>query len=211
MAQQDPPVPVGQLNVNAAMVRDGVAPVLSWEIEYPSTVEEVIDIDPEDEQLTAKTRLRVQVSVVGVGLTDQYGKEYPAKSYINFSSVGWKHIFTGKGSQVDPFNHYIDRVVDEGEVIRFAAKVDENGYDYFYNESSNIRVLKNGDNPPGVSAGYTSQSSIADYLEPYIQNGKLSLGPMDLIYAAELTHTDTSHTGYDMQDAVILVRFTRVE
>jgi len=210
-AQQDPPIPVGSLSVNIGMVRDGVAPLLSWNIEYPSTVEDVIDIDPDDEEITTKTRLRVQVCVVGVGLTDQSGREYSAKSYLHFSSFGWNHIFTGKGSQVNPFTYYIDRVVEQGEVIRFAAKVDLSGYNYFYNESSNITVLKNGDYPPGMSAGYNSQTSIADYLEPYIQNGKIAIGPMDVIYASELTHTNPSHSGYDMQDTVVLVRFTRVE
>lgn len=210
-AQQDPPVPVGTLDVNIAMVRQGVAPRLTWDIEFPSTVEDVIDIDDDDEEITAKTRLRVQVSVIGIGITDQRGREYPSKSYLHFSSAGWKHIFTGRGSQVNPFTYYIDRIVEQGEVIRFAAKLDMSGYPYYYNESANVKVLKNGDLPPGNAAGYSHQTSVADYLGPYVQDGRLSLGPLDIIYAAELTHSDQSHYGFDLQDTIVLVRFTPVE
>ena len=198
-SEQDPPIPVGTLSVNLGMVRQGVKPDLGWNIEYPATIPDIIIIDPEEEEITTKTRLRVQVSVIGVGITDQSGREYPSKSWLHFSSVGWQHIFTGKGSQVNPFSYYIDRIVEQGEVIRFASKLDMNGYNYYYNESSNVKVLLNGDLPPGNAAGYSHQTSVADYLGPYVQDGKLALGPMDIIYAAELTHSNQSHWSYMFQ------------
>ena len=39
------------------------------------------------------------------------------------------------------------------------------------------------------------------------KNGKLALGPLDVIYAAELTHSNSNHYGFDLQDTIILVRF----
>lgn len=209
-SQTDPAVPVGTLNVNMGMVRQGVAPNLDWNIEYPSTVTEVITIDPPTEEIITKTRLRVQVYVIGVGITDQYGRQYPAKSYLHYSSYGWKHIFTGRGYQVDPTRFYDDRIVNAGEKIRFAAKLDMSGYSYYYNDSINVRVLKNGDLPPNNAAGYSHQTSAAEYLRPYIRNGRLALGPLDIIYAAELTHSNPNHYGFDLQDTIILVRFTKV-
>lgn len=206
----DPAIPVGTLNVNIAMVRQGVAPNLDWAIEYPNEIDDVIEIDEEEEEITTKTKLRVQVSVIGVGITDQSGREYPAKSYLHYSSYGWKHIFTGKGSQVNPTRYYDDRIVNPGEKIRFAAKLDMNGYNYYYNESRNVKVLKNGDLPPGNAAGYSHQTSAAEFLRPYIKNGVLALGPLDIIYAAELTHSNPGHYGFDLQDTIILVRFTKV-
>jgi len=205
----DPAIPVGTLNVNMGMVRQGVAPTLGWSIEYPNEIDDIIDIDPNDE-IETKTRLRVQVSVIGVGITDQYGREYPARSYIHYSSQGWKHVFTGTGSQVDPTHFYDDRIVEAGETLRFAAKLYMGGYNYFYNESNNVKVLKNGDLPPNNAAGYSHQTSAAEFLRPYVKNGKLALGPLDVIYAAELTHSNSNHYGFDLQDTIILVRFTKV-
>lgn len=210
-SQQDPAIPVGNIQVNQNMVRQGVSPILTWGIEYPTKVTDVITIDPVNEVIVTKTKLRVQVSVIGVGITDQYGREYPATSYIKFSSSGWKHIFSGRGYQVNPSQVLIDRVVEQGEKFEFAAKLDLSGYSYYYNNSANVRVLKNGDSPPTNAAGYTHQSSLEEFLRPYVKDGKLALGPLDIIYAAELTHSNQSHSGFDLQDTVVLVRFTKVE
>lgn len=206
----DPAIPVGTLNVNQSMVRQGVAPNLNWVIEYPNEIDDIIEVDEPDEEIVTKKKLRVQVYVIGVGITDQYGREYSATSYLHYSSYGWKHIFSGKGSQVDPTRIYDDRILNAGETIRFAAKFDAGSLGYLYNDSRNVKVLKNGDLPPGNAAGYTHQASAAEYLRPYIKNGLLALGPLDIIYAAELTHTDPNHYGFDLQDTIILVRFTKV-
>lgn len=208
---EDPAVPVGTLNVNQLTVREGVSPKLTWNISYPSAVSTVVDIDDSTEEIVTKTKLRVQTYVIGVGITDGSGREYPARSYIHFSSTGWKHLFTGVGSAVQPDYLYDDRIVNVGEKIRFAAKLDLDGYGYHYNDSNNIRVLVHGDRPPSNSAGYDHQTSAEEYLRPYIKDGRLVLGPLDIIYAAELTHTDTSHYGFDLQDTIVLVRFTKVE
>jgi hypothetical protein len=207
---EDPAVPVGSLNVNQSTVREGVSPQLTWDIEFPASVIEVIEIEEPTKEIVTKTRLRVQVCVIGVGITDGSSREYPAKSYLHYSSSGWKHIFTGTGSEVNPAIFCDDRIVEAGEIIRFAAKLNMSGYNYYYNDSQNVKVLMNGDLPPGNAAGYEHQTSASEYLRPYIEDGKLALGPLDIIYAAELTHSDPSHYGYDLQDTIILVRFTKV-
>ena len=202
-------IPTGTLNVNRDMVRQGVTPELSWNIQYPSGLTEVITIDPVTEVITTKTCVRVQVCVIGVGITDQYGRQYPAESHLNFSSSGWQQIFTGRGRDVDPSRYYIDRIVSSGETLSFKAKMDYGSAPFYYNDTINVKVLKNGDNPPSVAAGYDHQTSAEEYLRPYLKDGKLSLGPMDIIYAAELTHSDPAHSGFDLQDTIVLVRFTK--
>lgn len=207
-SQQEPAIPVGTLNVNSHMVRQGIPPMLSWNIQYPMVVEDVVDIDADDE-ITTKARLRVQVSVIGVGITDRYGREYRSKSYIHYSSSGWKHVFSGTGSEVNPTQIVDDRIVPPGETLRFAAKLDMDGRSYFYNDSSNIRVLKNGDLPPTNTVAYGDHQTTAEaYLRPYISDGRLALGPLDVIYAAEVTHTNETSSGFDLQDTIVLVRFT---
>ncbi|MFK7910272.1 MAG: hypothetical protein AB8F34_06675 [Akkermansiaceae bacterium] len=202
-------VPTGQLDVNIAMVRQGIAPSLTWKIDYPTEIVDIVDIPPTDE-IIPKTKLRVKISMVGVGLTDQRGVKYAAENFIKFGSSNWQTLFTGNGSEVRPNNVLVDRTVQQGETIRFAARVKLDGYSYYYNQDKNITVLRNGDTPPNVAAGYDDQSPVASYLRPYVKNGKIALGPMDMIYVSELTHTDPRHSGYDMQDSIVLVQFEKI-
>ncbi|MBK1830366.1 hypothetical protein JIN77_06495 [Verrucomicrobiaceae bacterium R5-34] len=210
-SDQAPAIPTGSLDVSELMVRQGVAPTFSWNIEYPAQVTDVVDIN-EDDEIIPKTKLRVRVSMIGVGLTDQYGTQYPAKVYMKLGNKSWDNIFSGTSSQVKPDVDLIDTVVKAGTTFEFAAKLNWTGYDYYYNDSSNITVLKNGDTPPSVAAGYSDQTSVAEYLRPYIQDGKIALGPMDVIYVSELTHSQyqKNESGYDMQDVITLVRFEKV-
>lgn len=208
-ANKPEPVPTGELNVNLTMVRQGVAPALNWKISYPTKVTDVVDIPPTDE-IIPKTKLRVKVSMVGVGLTDQRGTQYPAKNNIKFGNSGWQHLFTGRGRDVRPNRILVNRIVQRGEALRFAARVNVRGYGYYYNQNSNITVLKNGDTPPNVAAGYNHQTPVASYLRPYVKKGKIAIGPMDVLYVSELTHTNPRQSGYDMQDSIVLVQFEKV-
>lgn len=52
--------------------------------------------------------------------------------------------------------------------------------------------------------------TLEDFIRPYLDgNGRVEIGPMDVIVFMELTHTDSqmSDPGYDMQDLVLLVTF----
>jgi len=202
----------GTLSVDKNMVRQGGIPKLEWNISHPTTqIEDIITIDEEDDEITAKTKLRVQVFVIGVGITDG-SNEYKSTSWLNFSTVGWKHVFEGKGSQVNTSQIYIDRIVESGEKIKFAGRYYWNDWQpYYYSDGGNVKALVNGDTPPTTGVSYDDQSSLNDYLKPYVQDGKLKLGNFDVIYAAELTHTDQSQSGFDMQDTIILLRFSEVE
>ncbi|NWK54425.1 hypothetical protein HW115_02300 [Verrucomicrobiaceae bacterium N1E253] len=202
--------PTGQLTVDKSMVRKGGIPTLTWNIFHPiKQIEEVVDIDDNDE-ITAKKRLRVQVSVIGIGITDGRN-EYKSTSWLHFSSSGWKHVFEGYGSQVNTSQINIDRILEPGEKIKFAARYYWNSWQpYYYSNGDNVKALINGDQPPSKAGGY-DQSSLNDYLRPYVKDGKLNLGELDIIYAAELTHTDQRASGFDMQDTIILLRFSEVE
>lgn len=201
----EPSVPVGELNINTELIRKGGVPDLSWQIMTPQKVTDLIEIDPVTDVIAPKQQLRVKVSVVGVGIADQYGREYPAWSSIKFGSSSWCHIFDGTGSQVDPSEICVEKIVEPGEEIRFAAKYSK----WQYNDDPTVKVLKNGDTPPTLEGGL-GQDSVEDYLKPYIKDGKIALGPFDVIYVAELTHTNPANSGYDMQDTIVLVRFEAV-
>ena len=208
-ASADTLKPTGTLTVSETYVEEGTAPTVSWDIKYPAVIDELVDIDPEG-KVDPKVKLRVKVKMVGVGITDQRGTEYDAKVFMKFGSNGFQHLFTGSGPEVDPTQVLVNRVIQPGQTIRYAARVNLSGYNYYYNEDANITVLKNGDTPPSVAGGH-DQASVADYLRPYLQDGKISIGEKDLIYVSELTHSNPEDTGYDQQDAITLINFEEVE
>ncbi|NNM29293.1 MAG: hypothetical protein HKO57_07225, partial [Akkermansiaceae bacterium] len=52
----DPFTPVGWLTVNRVHVRTGVKPELTWSIQYPKTVHDIVDIDPETDKIVPKQK-----------------------------------------------------------------------------------------------------------------------------------------------------------
>ncbi|MEZ5434456.1 MAG: hypothetical protein R3F31_25480 [Verrucomicrobiales bacterium] len=63
------------------------------------------------------------------------------------------------------------------------------------------------DTPPTTTPLY-QQPTLESFLRPYLDdNGNIKIGPMDVIYLMELTHTDRNNGGFDLQDLVILVTF----
>lgn len=208
-----PALPQGSLTVNTELIRAGVPPKIDWAITHPQEVTDVVEID-EQSVVTPTTRVRVKITMIGVGISDQRGNLYPATTYTKFGS-SWRHVFTGDGAEVRPNTVLVDQIVAAGTEIKFAARWQNPNSgttsQWFYNDSVNVEVFKNGDTPPTYAAGYSHQTSAQDYMRPYMENGKIKLGPRDLIYTAELTHTDRNHFGFDMQDAVMLVNFEEVD
>jgi hypothetical protein len=55
------------------------------------------------------------------------------------------------------------------------------------------------------------QPTVEDFIKPYLDsNGKIKIGPMDVIYLMELTHTNKYDAGFDLQDLCLLVTFRKV-
>jgi hypothetical protein len=67
----------------------------------------------------------------------------------------------------------------------------------------------NGDIPPSKIPDYNAPS-LESFIRPYLDaSGRVKIGPMDVIIFMELTHTDESNVGYDLQDLVFLVTFRK--
>ncbi len=204
-AGQEPAIPVGKLIVDHDLVLSGSIPKLEWQITHPKSLEDILEIDSTTDEIETKTELIVKVSIIGVGITDGRN-EYAASSSIKFGNSPWQSIFSGYGSQVDPSVIHIEEKVPKGTKIQFAAYFDS----WNYNSDDTIKILKDGDTPPSYASGYADQSSAEEYIQPYMKDGKITLGPMDILYTAELTHKSTGHSGFDMQDTIVLVRFEEV-
>jgi len=196
--------PTGQLHINSSRIKEGGKALLSWSVTHPQELLDVVDIDPVTDTVVTTKKLIVKVSMIGTGVTSNNGTvQYKTWNSIKVGNEGWTEIFAGKGDDVDMSEVLYEREVPEGTEIKFAAYYDH----WVYNNDRRVRTFKNGDYPPTVAASSSGAKSAEEYLQPFIVDGKLALGNLDYIYAAELTHTDTSSSGYDLQDSIVLVRF----
>ena len=73
--------------------------------------------------------------------------------------------------------------------------------------SARVYALRNGDNVPNT-AGWSGQSSIADYVEDYvdISTQKMKLEANEVIWLFELGTTDLTSGAADFQDLVVLIQ-----
>ena len=205
-----PSTPIGKLFIDSTVVEPFVKPNLSWEITHPINITDVVDIDEGTDSVTTTTKVNVKVSMIGTGITDSSGNQYDSISEIKFGTGPWEHIFTGPGRAVDRTHVLIEKEVEAGVSIKFRSRY--KGYtEWRNNTSSEVQVLVNGQKPPANPSSDSLATSAEEYMQPYTEDGKLKLGALDLIYAAELTHTKTSDAGYDMQDSIVLVRFSDVK
>jgi hypothetical protein len=97
------------------------------------------------------------------------------------------------------------------QTLRFGGRFfHNNSWGTLYTSSSgtqNVRTLVSGDIPPNKVPEYGAPT-LESFLRPYLgSDGKVKIGPMDVIVFMELTQTKTHDSGYDLQDMVLLVTF----
>lgn len=216
----DPHIPSGSLTAFPTQVQTGTNPLLTWSIGYPENVGNVVTIDPPG-TITPLRDLCMDVRVIGASVkrvwTNHHGQitdwEWVnTECQMKYGGNSYQRIFYGKQTNVNPDLVVHSQVVTANTPINFGGRyVQSNGsWSTWYsstNSSNNVIALKNGDNPPDVQALY-GQSTVEDFLRPYIDsNGNINIGPKDVIYLVELTHTNSSHGGFDLQDLVLLVTF----
>ena len=209
-AEVVPSIPIGKLFITSTVVEPFVKPNLSWEITHPINITDVVDIVEATDSVTTTTKVNVKVSMIGSGITDSSGNQYDSISEIKFGSGPWEHIFTGPGRAVDRTHILVEKEIESGVSIEFRSRYKGNAQ-WRYNTSSEVQVLVSGQKPPANPSSDSLATSAEEYMQPYTKDGRLLLGALDLIYAAELTHTKTSDAGYDMQDSIVLVRFSDIE
>jgi hypothetical protein len=215
-----PTIPVGDITAYPTVVQTGTKPTLTWSINYPSIVEEFVTITP-PATVTPKENLVCDVRILGLGVTSQNSSglitywRTRGQWRINGSS-SWSDLYDGKQT---------DTVVQQQGLVRTSVAVTKGrGMTFagqYYNGSSwatlyssidgtnNVRALINGQTCPGNIPDYNAPS-LESFLKPYLDSSKkVRIGPMDVIIIMELTHTDTSNVGYDLQDLVLLCTFRK--
>lgn len=223
-AQEPPAKPTGTLVANPTVVQAGVRPNLTWNINYPIVnIEDEVDIEPPG-TMRPKRDLKMEVRVLGASVKwVQYNskgvvlnwKWVPTEAQIRSSTHSqFTRIFYNTQDKVKPSQIVFSETAKKGVAIDFAGRYYwENKWSTLFmstNKSSqNVIALKNGDIPPTTVPLY-QQPTISDFIKPYLDNaGRIKIGPMDVIYLMELTHTDKRDGGFDLQDLALLVTFKR--
>lgn len=209
-----PEIPVGWLDAYPTIVQTGTHPTIRWGVNLPSEVLDVIEIK-DGSTIVASDDICVDCRMLGNGVTvhfqDGSWQFVEAEAQISFDGSAYESVFFGTNRDVDPDAIIWQRTgLKKGQTIRFGGRYKWNnqwGPTYTSNNSSqNVRTLVDGDAPPDVVAA-ADVPSLEDFIKPYLDsNGRVNIGPMDVIVFMELTHSDSQMTdpGYDMQDLVMI-------
>lgn len=215
---QDPPVPVGWLQASPGLVRAGTKPTLNWEITYPSLVKDIIKITPPG-TCTPKVKVNMDVRVVGASVKVVWLNVWgvvtkwewaPTQALVSINNSNYSEIFYNTQNRVNPSTIVYNRTVNANQPVNFAGRYNFDGWSTTFNSvtgGQNVVALVNGDTPPTTTPLY-QQPTINDFIKPYLDGqGRIKIGPKDVIYLMELTHTDKNDGGFDLQDLALLVTF----
>lgn len=220
LAQQStsPSIPVGSLTAFPLIVQPGVRPKLTWNIAYPSIVEDVVDIE-QPGTIVPTEELCLEVRVLGAGVTVSSSSSnlqfVPTEAQLSYDGGAYGRIFYGTNNDVKPNQVVYKGTVFAGKKLRFGGRYYYNRKwgPYFNSQSGtlNVRTLVNGEVPP-TTFPLHSAPTLESFLRPYLDSqGRVKIGPMDVIVFMELTHYDSqrSDPGYDLQDMVLLATFCK--
>jgi hypothetical protein len=211
-------IPTGTLTASPGIVAVGAFPTLNWKINYPTTVEDVVDI--EDDEIIPETKVTAQIRVLGAGVTSSYAdgsnlRFVHTEGYYSYNGGNYERLFAGTNHDVNQNKVVWSGSVEPGCAMRFGGRYYfNNKWSNFYSSNdgtNNVRILKNGDSIP-TTYNIATAPSLEDFIKPYLDaGGKVRIGPMDLIVMMELTHTKAqrNEVGYDLQDLVFLVTFKK--
>ena len=218
--------PQGSLEASPGFVRPGVLADLTWSITYPAApevppVEELIDIE-EPGTIVPKVPVKMEVRVIGSSVkavwTNSLGKllkwEWvPTEAQVSINRSSYSRIFYSTQDLVNPNAIVYTKKMKRGERADFGGRYYfQNAWSNMFtttNGRHNVVALINGDIPPTTTPLY-QQPTIESFIKPYLDSqGRIKIGPRDVIYLMELTHTDRNDGGFDLQDLALLVTFTK--
>jgi len=217
---RSPVIPVGTLSAYPTVVQAGTHPTLTWNVTVPEVVSDIVTIE-NGGTIRAQRDVYADIRVLGASVKrvwlDSRGQitrwEWvPTEASVSKSGGSLLRIFYGTNAQVVPNTIVHTTRLLEGETLDVAGRYSHSSLAWSTRFSSaagstNIRALRNGDTPPTTTPLY-QQPSLEAFLSPILDNqGRIKIGPRDVVYLMELTHSDKSHGGYDLQDMALLVSF----
>ncbi len=208
----NPAIPVGYLDTFPHKVQPGTNPSLDWNITYPETVRDVVVIE-DDGTVIPKENLYMDVRVLGASVQTSATNWLTVEAYAKADgATSFTRFFSGKQPDVNPTRIYYTKYVRQDRTVDFRGRCYYNGWYPYYSTGTNtynVVVLANGETPPETIPAY-NQDAIEDFLKPYLDsNGKIKIGPRDVIILMELAMTHPSQSAFDLQDLVLLVTFRK--
>ncbi|MEK7953780.1 hypothetical protein [Luteolibacter soli] len=210
-AAADLDVPRGTLTVDRDLVRVGMKSQLTWQIDYPAPITSVVDIVTPN-IIKPKKDLKMKVRVLGASFQESILSFLPVEVQWSKNSSTWTRIYYGLQTNVLPSVPVLQTTVKAGDTINFGGRGYRDGaWLPLYNTAQatkNLVMLKNNDTVPSTVPALNG-SSIESFLKPYMDTvtKKVKIGDRDLILLMELGQTNTSNSGFDLQDLVVLVTF----
>lgn len=216
---QSPLIPTGSISAFPTIVQTGTHPTLTWDITLPESVKDVVTITP-PATITPKKNVTMNVRVLGASVKrvwlDSRGRVtqwewVKTQASMSINNANYSEIFFNTHDKVNPNTIVKSQTVNANSTIRFAGRyyMDNAWSSRFTSTTNNYNViaLADGDIPPTTTPMY-QQPTLESFLIPYLDNqGRVKLGPRDVIYLMELTHTNRNDDGFDLQDLVLLVTF----
>lgn len=217
---RSPVIPVGTLSAYPTVVQAGTHPTLTWSVTVPEIVSDIVMIE-NGGTIRAQRDVYADIRVLGTSVKrvwlDSRGRitrwEWvPTEASVSKSGGSLSRIFYGTNAQVVPNKIVHSTRMLAGDTLDVAGRYSQSSYSWSTRFSSatgstNIRALRNGDTPPTTTPLY-QQPSLEAFLSPVLDaQGRIKIGPRDVVYLMELTHTDKNHGGYDLQDMALLVSF----
>jgi hypothetical protein len=197
-------------------VQTGTKPTLTWSISYPSQVTTVVTVGPTG-TITPLRDLHVDLRVLGAQVGDQ-SNWYVVEAFRKVeNATSFTSFFKGKQTAVNPSTVYFTQLVRQSRPLDIRGRVasssssNPSSWQAYYStgvSGNNVRALVSGSTPPSYVPAFSNQSTIKSALSAYIgADGKIKIGPMDVIFLFELWGTNTNENYFDMQDLVVLATF----
>jgi hypothetical protein len=216
---QEPPVPVAtHFSATPSFVQVGARPTIAWSVKYPAVLRDIVTITPPG-TVTPKEELEMEVRVIGASVKVVWVNSWgvvtkwewaPTQAQISINNSAYSQIFYNTQNKVNPNTIVKKCTVYPAQPINFGGRYNYDGWSTFQkstNPNGNVVALVNGDTPPTTTPMY-QQPTIEDFIKPYLDGmGKIKIGPKDVIYLMELTHTNKNDGGFDLQDLALLVTF----
>ena len=215
-AHKDPYIPIGSISVTPTVVQPGVRPKMVWDIQYPESVADISDLDPNG-TVTPKQKVDIKVRVMGVAL--QAGSnQLPAALWVRVGETApWELVFYGREGDVRP-----DEIVFEKRDVLPDTKIDFSArsqtpaggwYETQSTSGSSLSVigLVNGDRVPDFVPAY-EQGRIESFMTQFLnEENHVVLGPRDIIHTFELGTSRPGAWWFDMQDIVCMTTLSQGE
>ncbi|MBD3319975.1 MAG: hypothetical protein GF350_02665 [Chitinivibrionales bacterium] len=186
-----------------------------------SGCEKDVEFEIDDGTVVPGEEFKAYATVLGAAFQFNYGGYYDAPITLRLTIGGttvdpWgdfnDHEEGNVNDHANPRTYYFDTSFPANSAVSVQAKaynkVSSSSYSEYRTvnstpENDYVWVLRDGDDVPDVE-GFRDQGAIADFVDDYIVDGKISLTENQAIYLFEM-YTALSGSTADFQDVVVLL------